>query len=97
MTRHCKDLSEDYLQVYLFSTPNMVHDVIVHWDGDARDPMEIDISDPGYPTNYSVAKILWLANNYTRLTERLIAIEKLVLESAIRDKLASATFPSLII
>jgi hypothetical protein len=58
--------------------------------------MEIDLLDPSYPSNYYVVKMpSWLANVYTSLTEMLIAIEKLVSESATRDCLATAAFPGL--
>jgi hypothetical protein len=59
--------------------------------------MEINLLDPSYPSDHYVAKMMsWLANIYTGLTEQLIAMEKLVSESATRDCLATAAFPGLI-
>jgi hypothetical protein len=77
-----------------FATPNQVLDVIVRWDGDATDPMEIDLLDPSYSSDYYIAKMLsWLVNIDTGLTERLTAMEKLVSELVTRDCLATAAFP----
>jgi hypothetical protein len=43
--------------------------------------MEIDFLDLAYPSDYYISKIVFeLANIYTRLTKRLMAMEKLVLE-----------------
>jgi hypothetical protein len=78
------------------SNPNQVRDVIVRWHGDVTDPMEIDFIDPSYPSDHYVTKMpSWLANIYSRLTERLTAMEKLVWESATRDCLATTAFPGL--
>jgi hypothetical protein len=60
--------------------------------------MEIDLLDPSYPPDHYIMKVLSsLMNIYTGLTERLIAMEKLVLESATRDCLATVAFPGLIV
>jgi hypothetical protein len=78
-------------------TPNQMPDVIVWWYGNATNLMEIDLLDPSYACDHYVAKMpSWLANIHTVLTKRLTAMEKLVSESATRDRLATATFPGLI-
>jgi hypothetical protein len=60
--------------------------------------MEIDFLDLAYLLDYYVAKMpSWLANIYTGLTERLMAMGKLGLELATRDYLAMAAFSSLIV
>jgi hypothetical protein len=65
---------------------------------DANDPMEIDLLDSSFLSDYYVAKMLsWLANIYPSLTEQLTAIEKLVSELATRDRLSTAVFPGLIV
>jgi hypothetical protein len=47
--------------------------------------MEIDLLDPSYLSDHHVAKMpSWLVIIYTGLTERLIAMEKLVSEEATR-------------
>jgi hypothetical protein len=59
--------------------------------------MDIDFLDPSYQSDHYVLMIpSWLANIYTGLTKRLIAMEKLVSESATRERLATAAFPGLI-
>jgi hypothetical protein len=59
--------------------------------------MGIDLVDLSYLSDHHVAKMQsWLVNVYTGLTERLTPIEKLMLESAPRDLMATATFPGLI-
>jgi hypothetical protein len=59
--------------------------------------MEIDLLDPSYPPDHYIMKVLSsLMNIYTGLTERLIAMEKLVSALAIRDRLVTAAFPGLI-
>jgi hypothetical protein len=74
-----------------------VPDVNVRWHGDTTDPIEIDLLDPSYSSDYYVSKMLsWLANIYTGLTEQLTATEMLVSKSASRDRLASAVFSGLI-
>jgi hypothetical protein len=79
------------------STLNQVRDVIVQYHGDTTDPMESDLLDLTYRADHYMAKILsWLVNIYTGLTERLIAMEKLVSELVTRDCLATAMFPGLI-
>jgi hypothetical protein len=48
--------------------------------------------------DYNVMKIsIWLANIYTSLNQRLIAIEKSVSESLTRDHVSMAAFPDLIV
>jgi hypothetical protein len=80
------------------TTPNQKHDIIGSWHGDATDPIEINLRDRSYLSNYYIAKVLlWLATIYTSLTERLTALENLVLELATGDDLATVTFPGLII
>jgi hypothetical protein len=59
--------------------------------------MEINLLDLSYISDHYVTKIsLWLVNIYTSLTEQLTAMEKLVSESATRDRLAIAVFSGLI-
>jgi hypothetical protein len=79
------------------ATPNQVRDVIVQWHEDTTNPIEIDLQDPSYLSDHYVAKMLsWLTNINTGSTEWLPAMEKLVSESATRDRLATATISSLI-
>jgi hypothetical protein len=60
--------------------------------------MEIDLLDPSYLLDHYIAIMpSWLVNIYTGLTERLIAMEKLVSELATRDCLATTAFPGLIV
>jgi hypothetical protein len=60
--------------------------------------MEIDLLDLSYPSDHYVATMKsYLVNIYSGLTEWLTAMEKLVSESANRDRLATTAFPSLII
>jgi hypothetical protein len=69
---------------------------LVGWRG-YRDLMEIDYLDSDYLFNHYIAKILsWLAKINTSLTQRLMAIEKLVSESVSRGYLLMTIFPSLI-
>jgi hypothetical protein len=79
------------------ATPIQVPDINVRWPGDATNPMEIDLLDHTYTSNYYAAKMpSLLANIYTCLTKKLIAMEKMVSESATRDCLATSAFPCLI-
>jgi hypothetical protein len=79
------------------ATANQVQDFIVQSHGDATEPIEIDLLDLIYLSNYYVIKMLsWLAYIYTGLTESLTPLAKLVSESATSDCLAIAAFPSLI-
>jgi hypothetical protein len=84
-------------RISAFTTPNQMRDVIVQWHRDTLDPIEIDLLDPSYPSDHYVVKMpSWLANIYNDLTERLIAIETLVSESATSDPLETSAFPCLI-
>jgi hypothetical protein len=75
-----------------------VSDLIVCWLWDITDPMEINLPDPGYPSDDYVAKMPpWLVNIYTGWTKRWTAIEKFVSESATYDCSAIAMFPDLIV
>jgi hypothetical protein len=59
--------------------PNQVRDIVCQWYKDTTDLMEIDLTDLAYLSNHYIAKILlWLVNISSGLTERLIAIKKLV-------------------
>jgi hypothetical protein len=83
--------------MYDAPTPNQVRDVIVWWYGNPTDPVEIELPDPTYSCNQYITKMLpWLVNIYIRLTERSTAMQKLVLESATRDRLATIAFSGLI-
>jgi hypothetical protein len=60
--------------------------------------MEIDLQGPNYPSDHYAVKMQSLiANIYTRLTDRLKAMKKLVSELATWDRVATSPIPGLII
>jgi hypothetical protein len=80
------------------ATRNQVGNIIVPWHGDATNSIEIDFLDSSYRSDHYVVKMQsWLANIYSGLTKKLTAIEKLVVESVTRDRVAIAAFPGLIV
>jgi hypothetical protein len=83
--------------MFASKTHNQVRTGIIHWYRDATDPIEIDLLDLSFPCNHYVAKMpSWLVNIYPGSTETLIAMAKMVSESATRDRLETAAFSGLI-